>query len=286
MTMHIAPNSLIHATFAGLEPVDPSWQNDHAYWEEFNAAFFAANGMTYDPAKHSNVAQWVTATDRAPFAAMAEALIDQLQDRVDLTDVSTVFLAHWLPDVHLGTSVTNYVMHKLGLENAFGLALSDRGLSAPLYALDTIAKMLAKSGGKALLLVMDQRNFLYRTPALDALDVTNSASAMVLDTSDKGMGYCGYALRSLADGDDMAAHLTAMAADLGIDPQAATFVVSADDAEQVQGLRVVPSNPAHVCAAPFAVLQDMKAEGPVVLVSRDADKLCAVGLTKAGDHAD
>lgn len=286
MTMHITPNSLIHATFAGLEPVELSWQKDHAYWEEFNASFFAANGMPYDPAVNSNVANWVTAEDRAPFAAMADALIDQLQDRIDLTDVSTVFLAHWLPDVHLGTSVTNYVMHKLGLENAFGLAFSDRGLSAPLYALDTIAKMLEKNGGKALLLVMDQRNFLYRTAELDALDITNSASAMVLDTSPEGLCYQGYARRTYSEDDDLTAHLKAMAEDLGMDAQFATFVVSADDETQIKDLKTKPSNPAHVCAAPFAVLQGMRVEGPVILVSKDAGMLCAVGVHKAADHAD
>ena len=286
MTMHIAPNSLIHATFTGLEPVDPAWQNDHAYWEEFNASFFAANGMAYDAAINSNVATWVSAKDRAPFAAMAEALLVQLRTRVDLTDVSTVFLAHWLPDVHLGTSVTNYVMHALGLENAFGLAFSDRGVSAPLYALDTIAKVLDNKGGKALLLVMDQRNFLYRTPELDALELTNSASAMVLDMSPKGMGYQGYARRDVVPGCDLTPVLRDVAASLGIDAEAATFVVSSDHIARVQGLKISASNPAHVCAAPFAVLQDLDAAGPVVLVTCDDDMLCAVGFEKAQDDAD
>jgi hypothetical protein len=285
MTMHISPNSLIHATFNGLEAVDPAWQNDHAYWEEFNASFFAANGMAYDPAVNSNVANWVSATDRAPFAAMADALLAQLRDRVDLTDVSTVFLAHWLPDVHLGTSVTNYVMHALGLENAFGLAFSDRGLSAPLYAMDTIAKTLENKGGKALLLVMDQRNFLYRTPALDALDLTNSASAMVLDMSKVGLGYQGYTRRTASPSSDLTPYLKDMAAELGLDAKATTFVVSSDHIDKVNGLTTVPSNPAHACAAPFAVLQEMDGDAPVILVTCDDDMLCAVGFGKADDHA-
>lgn len=282
MTMHIAPNSLYHATFAGLETVDPAWQNDHAYWEEFNAAFFASNDMPYDPAINSNVANWVSATDRAPFSAMADALIAELKSRVDLTDISTIILAHWLPDVHLGTSVTNYVMHQLGLSNAFGLALSDRGTSAPLYALDTISKILANQGGRALLLVMDQRNFLYRTDALDALSPLNSASAMILDTASDGLVYRGYARR---DGNDITAMLRASALDLGMTPEAATFIVSADVIGQIQGLHCLPSDPAHVCAAPFAVLQHMQIDGPVVLVSYENNTLCAVGFEKVQLHA-
>src|SRR5260370_40721871 len=100
---------------------------------------------------------------------MAEALLTRLARNAVLTDVDFVLLAHWLPDLHLGSSVTNFAMHHLGLGKAFGFAISDRGLSAPFFALDCIDKYLRSGRNKARLLVMDQTHLLYKSGLTAAL---------------------------------------------------------------------------------------------------------------------
>src|SRR5436190_20125643 len=100
---------------------------------------------------------------------MAEALLNRLSQRAAISDVDFVLLAHWLPDLHLGTSVTNFAMHHLGLSGAFGFAISDRGLSAPLFAVECIDKYLRDGRGKAVLMIMDQKHLLYKSALIDSL---------------------------------------------------------------------------------------------------------------------
>lgn len=280
MTLHIPPNGLLHSTFGGLEPVDPGWMNDVDYWEGYNAAFFAANGAVYEPSRDSNVAQWVQAADRAPFADMAQALLAQVSEDIDLSDVRVVFLAHWLPDVHLGTSVTNCVMHVLGLNDAFGLAFSDRGLTAPFYALDAMAGVLAETGGKGLLLTMDQKNLLYRTPALDALPKSNSASLLVLDLTPAGRAYRGYRRHS----DKRPNVLHRLAVEFEMDPDTVTFVAPAALAEMARDVRV--TDPALLSAAPFAVLQGVPRDRAVICVAEDTQGYAAIafGMETSNAH--
>ncbi|ATG35440.1 MULTISPECIES: hypothetical protein [Phaeobacter] len=201
MSLRIVPDSLICREFGGLEPADPNWLRELDYWEDYNARFFRANGKTYQPGD-SNVETWLTADDRAPYAAMTRELLDELSGRMDLSDIDLVLLAHWLPDIHLGTSVTNFALHHLGVQGGFGFAISDRGLTAPLFAMHCAARYLSADRRKALVLTMDQKHLLYRSPVVEALDPVNSAAAMVLEhDASQGMSYTGYRRMALADQD-------------------------------------------------------------------------------------
>src|SRR5688572_4073956 len=132
---HLNLEQIVWDRFSCLDPFQEQWMDELPFWEEYTAAFFRSNGIEYR-SEHSNVRECLQAEDRAPFVNMVEALLPRLAEKTVLTDVDFVLLAHWMPDLHLGSSVTNFAMHQLGLTKAFGFAISDRGLSAPFFAMD------------------------------------------------------------------------------------------------------------------------------------------------------
>jgi len=280
MTLRLDPHKIVGASFDGLEaPVeDPADQR--AYWEDFNTRFFRSNGRDYDPAAESNVDNWLAAPDRASFAAMAGVLLEELKQRDGLADIDLVLLAHWLPDLHLGTSVTNYALHWMGHPEGFGFAISDRGLSAPLFALDCAARYLARQGRRALVMTMDQKHLLYRSDTVDRLQPENSASLMLLETGDgAGLRYCGYRRHIGVESGDLPAVLDQSCRDLGLTP--ATTLLIADDSlpglgEGFAGLRA--TRPSQMCAAPLRALMQSPEPGDCLLVTRQDGEICVVGL--------
>ncbi|MET2973478.1 hypothetical protein, partial [Vibrio harveyi] len=108
------------------------------------------------------------------FSSMIDTLLSRLTESADIQDVNTVLMAHWTPDLHLGTSVVNHAIHRLNLnEDCFGLAISDRGLSAPLFALACLERYLDQTDEEALLLIADQKNLLYKSPLMTRLSPCN-----------------------------------------------------------------------------------------------------------------
>nr|WP_316654791.1 hypothetical protein [uncultured Gellertiella sp.] len=290
MSMFLDPSTIVWNRFQGLEPREDKWIGDIDFWESFNTVFFASNGMEYVRARDSNVEAWVTAEDRAPFSNMVEALLPRLAENNDLARIDMVILAHWLPDLHLGSSVTNFAMHALGLDNARGFAISDRGLTAPFYALDLLSRCMNNSKvKKALLLVMDQKHLLYRSALVDQVKPENSGLAMVLSSETKGGHvFAGYARKTLSRNDNLAGHLSAMAHEMGIDLRRAR-VIAHDEvlAYLDDGISRTVIDPALMCAAPFCALQTAAGfGGPFVLACRQDDILTIVGFKPVGgDHA-
>lgn len=275
MTVQFDPGRLIWDCFGGLEVPEPAWEGDRDYWEGFNKAFFAANGMDYDPARDSNVAVWIRSEDRASFSDMVAALAPRL---AGAEDADLVLLAHWLPDLHMGTSVTNYAMHRLGLTEALGFAISDRGLSAPLFAFDYAARVLQQGRRrKVLLMVMDQRTMLYRDPAIEALAPANVAALMVLDgKAPDGMAYRGYARRVVAEKAGLAAALAEIRAELGL-PETTTVIGPNAVAPDVA------IDPSLVCAAPFIALARLETSPAAALLATwHQGSLCAIGFQREG----
>lgn len=283
--MRLDRDAIVFDRFGGLEPPEERWREDVPFWEEFTESLFRSNGLAYDAQRDGNIATFLTATDRAPFAAMVETLLPRLAARAPLADIDLVVLAHWLPDLHLGTSVTNFAMHALGLQDATGFAVSDRGLAAPLVALDMAARW-AKPRGRALVMVMDQKHLLHRCPEVDALSPENAACLMLFDDFGTGdLGYAGYRRVPLAPGDDPREATLGLAHALALEP-ARTMLIAAPDlcVASERDFFVAPTDARHVCAAPFAVLAGLP-PGDALIVVREADALCAVGFFDEGRRA-
>lgn len=283
MTLQFDPRTLIWDRFGGLEKPDPNWSGDLEYWEGFNAAFFTANGKSYNPERDSNVKHWLGAHDRASFSDMVAALSPQIS-RQDLSEVDMVILAHWLPDLHLGSSVTNFAMHHLGIQNSLGFAISDRGLSAPLFAFDFAAKAI-KTGRsrKILLLIMDQKNLLYRDPLITDLQPENVAAAMVLGGNTPGLAYRGYAHRTDLAPEDLPSAVAELRADWGLS-RTAVLVGSPGLEALIPG--TIEARPNLVCAAPFVALAEHTDGRDAMLLTWQFDTLTALGFAgKEISHA-
>jgi hypothetical protein len=262
MTISIDPKSIVWGTFAGLEPPVTDWSGQIDYWEDYTRRFFRSNGKDYAPGD-SNVVRWLTATDRAPFANMLQALLPALSERADLADVDLVIFAHWLPDIHLGTSVTNLALHSLGLEKGLGFAISDRGRSAPLFAMHCIDRYLSRDRMKALLIVMDQKHLLYKSPVVADIEPFNSASIMVLSRDENGpLHYRGYYRRPGLTSERLAAETMGFAEHFGLDP--AFCVLVADGgliAETGWPGPVLAQEPRLLCSAPLVALANHAQDG-------------------------
>lgn len=279
--MYIDPSHIVSSTFDGLEEPAPAWADQVDYWEDFTRRFFASNGRVYTESD-SNVVRWLSADDRAPFAEMVRALLPSLSGRADLSDVDLIILAHWLPDIHLGTSVTNFALHALDLPNGLGFAISDCGPSAPLFALHCIERHLKGSKKKALLMVMDQKHLLYHSEVVQAIDPLNSASLVLIEQDARGgLRYCGYRRHHNVNPVDLSDLVHGMAADFGLAPQTCTLVAPPEIAEDLDWRgSLLLQDRRLLCSAPFAVLAEQgEHDADYLVVVPDQSSLTGVGFS-------
>jgi hypothetical protein len=280
MAPYLNLEHIVWDRFGCLEPCEPRWLEDLTYWEGYTAAFFQSNGLTYRP-EDSNVRGWLQAEDRAPFVQMAEILLSRLTAQIALDDVEFVLLAHWLPDLHLGTSVTNFAMHRLGLQNAFGFAISDRGTAAPFVAFDCIDKYLGQGRSKALLLVMDQKHLLYQSPLQSSLRPDNNACIMLLAREPTpGLMFLGYRRQVLASESAVAEACLAIMDSLHLRSRRLTIITSDPlIAELGLAAQMVTADRHLICAAPFAALSENLAPNrEYLLLSRVSQAIYGVAF--------
>ncbi|MEX5592630.1 hypothetical protein [Pseudomonas orientalis] len=150
---------------------------------DFVNGFFRSHGRE-EQAQECHVQRWYASQNQA-FRVMLEPLVAELQQQVRLDDLDLLVLSHWTPDVEVGCSVTNAIIHQTGCHDAFGIAISDHGLSAAFLALQVIEdyfddKDLGGQGKKALLLIADQDAILYDSPTLARLNPEPSACVVLL----------------------------------------------------------------------------------------------------------
>jgi hypothetical protein len=258
MTMYVDPAQIVFGAFDALEPSRAEWAEQFDYWRDYVEKFFRSNGLPFTPAD-SNVEQWLMAPDRAPFSEMVRQLLPRLAAQADLSGTEAILFAHWLPDLHMGTSVTNFAMHELGLKNCFGFAISDRGLSAPFFAFDTLHKYLAAKGCSGLLLVADQKHLLYKSKLVDDLAPRNAATAIRLDPANReGFSYRGYRRAPFVAGASVDGLLDQFIDDLDLDRGAVTVIGPASlvQGHATDGIQLVFTDERLVCSAPFAALAD------------------------------
>lgn len=275
MTFFFDTSKIVWDEFGGLEPPQEEWRAQFAYWEDYVRKFFGSNGMAFD-AGDSNVETWLMAQDRAPFAAMVAELVPRLGN---VAGTEAILFAHWLPDLHLGTSVTNFAMHQLGLRDCFGFAISDRGLSAPFFAFDSLHKYLGDTGKRGLLIVADQKHVMYKSDLVARLNPKNAACILVLDTANThGMRYAGYRRATVAG--DAGVAIAGILETLGFDPAQTRLVGPKTLLAQEKGYAgTIETDERLVCTAPFAALSATdRPDLNHVLLCRDGDRITALGF--------
>lgn len=258
MTLYVDPAQIVWDEFGELEPAQSEWEEQFDYWHDYVEKFFHSNGMKFDP-KDSNVEQWLMAPDRAPFSEMIKALLPRLSEKTDLSGTEAILFSHWLPDLHMGTSVTNFTMHELGLKNCFGFAISDRGLSAPFFAFDTLYKYLSAKDCAGLLLIADQKHLLYKSKLVEDLKPSNSAAVLRLDPSNKeGLEYRGYKRAVRVDAAHDTELLTGLLDHFDLENDKTTIIGPASLLAQsnLATAQLKYTRDSLLCAAPFAAFCD------------------------------
>lgn len=156
---------------------------------DFVNGFFDSHGRK-ERAQEQHARRWYASQNQA-FRVMLKQVVAALQNQVRLDDLDLLVLTHWTPDVEVGCSVTNAIIHETGCHDAFGIAISDHGLSSPFLALQVIEDYLDDGNHsdrekKALLLIADQDAILYDSPALARLNPEPSACVVMLRSLPSG----------------------------------------------------------------------------------------------------
>ncbi len=151
--------------------------------KDFVNGFFHSHGHT-GQAQDLHAYRWYAAQNQA-FRTMLKQLVGELANQASLKDLDLLVLAHWTPDVEVGCSVTNAIIHETGCHDAFGIAISDHGLSSAFLALQIIEDYLddRDCGGRertALLLIADQDAIMYDSPTLARFNPAASACVVML----------------------------------------------------------------------------------------------------------
>lgn len=280
MSVSLHPEHIIWNTFGNLEPFDPAWLDEIDHWEGYVSAFFQANGLAWDPAQ-SNVEACISAADKAPFVSMMDRLLPLLQEKIDCRDIDVVLLAHWTPDLHLGTSVVNHVIYQLNLsEQSFGLAIGDRGLSAPLFAFDALYRYVRDSNRRALLLLADQKHLLYCSPLMRSLAPQNSACIVAINRDSAGWRYQGYQ-RGELNGMPLESHCTALRAHFGLAADCCIIASPALLAELPAETNHLAVDDSLLCTSLFATLQRGDIGRDHLLLQRDEQTLTALAFRGA-----
>lgn len=284
MSVSLHPQHIVWDTFGNLEPFDPVWLEELDHWESYVSSFFQANGLAWDSAQ-SNVEACIRAPDKAPFVRMMDQLLPQLQARVDCQDIDVVLLAHWTPDLHLGTSVVNHVIYQLNLsEQSFGLAISDRGLSAPLFAFDALYRYIRSSARRALLLIADQKHLLYRSPLMAALAPQNSACILAVNRQNIGWHYQGYQ-RSALHAAGLESHCAALREHFGLAANCGIIASPTRLAELSTKTPALPADESLLCSALFAALQRGDIYQDYLLLQQDQQIVTALAFRGAERQA-
>ncbi|MEZ8273200.1 hypothetical protein AB6C54_18450 [Vibrio splendidus] len=256
MSITIHPSNITWDTFGNLETFEPKWLEERDHWENFIEALFHSNGLSYTPSTDSNVEACILSEEKAAFSSMISHLLPRLEECTDLAEINTVLMAHWTPDLHLGTSVVNHVIHTLGLApDSFGLAISDRGLSAPLFALDCLANYLNTAANPGLLLISDQKNLLYKSDLITSKKPENSACILKVESGGEGWQYQGYRRVDDVTPQELGATIRCIQTELELSPSAC--IIASDPC-----LTLLPcfseriATDEHLlCSAPFVALQ-------------------------------
>nr|WP_283099554.1 hypothetical protein [Pseudomonas sp. MWU15-20650] len=275
--MCLDPADIVFQSFHQTEAPMPEWDADIPHWRSYVQHFFQANGETLSP-QDDQVQAWVTSQERASFSDMIAALLPRLAAVIDTARVKTVLMAHWTPDLHMGSSVVNAAIHQLGLRACLALAISDRGPDAALFALDGLNDCLAGKDEDGLLLIAEQKSLMYASKLMAGLQPQNNACVCLLNKQQRGLRYRGLRRVPLAQWSNET--LMHAVGQLGLAKERLTLIGPAGRLEAAHaGVRSYASDPHLLCAAPFVALRTLwEPQRDYLLISENDNGISLCGL--------
>ncbi|MCU1748581.1 hypothetical protein [Pseudomonas sp. 6D_7.1_Bac1] len=280
MTLCLDPADIVFQSFHHTEAPLPEWEADIPHWRSYVQHFFLANGETLNP-QDEQVQAWITSQERAAFSDMVGLLLPQLAAVIEPQRVKTVLMAHWTPDLHMGSSVVNAAIHQMGLSACLALAISDRGPDAGLFALDGLNDCLAGKDEDGLLLIAEQKNLMYFSPLMAGLQPENNACVCLVNKQQRGLRYRGFRRAPLAQWSNE--WLSHAVEHLGLAKERLTLIGPARLLEKAHvGAHSFAVNPHLLCAAPFVALRTLwKPERDYLLISENDNGISLCGLAAA-----
>ncbi|QDX31497.1 hypothetical protein [Dickeya poaceiphila] len=189
MSLAFSTSQLIWQTYAHSVDKLASDEKQNEALRSFVNALYCSHGRE-ETASGEHVDRWFT-SGAHPFFTMLKPLLMTLNAQAPLASLDLVVLAHWTHDTIIGHSVTNAVMHEVQANAAFGIAVSDHGISSSWLALSLIEDYLAEDDeeearSSALLLIADQNTSLHESRYLDTISAQPCAGAVLLKKAPRG----------------------------------------------------------------------------------------------------
>ncbi|AJC64656.1 MULTISPECIES: hypothetical protein [Dickeya] len=281
MPTYLDPRSILHRSFTApismpRQAISPAQEY---YWHSYASRFFASNGLDWHE-RLVNVQHRSQTSDMTAFISMINQLLPVYRARNDLSHIDSVLMAHWTPDLHLGSSVINYVIESLGLPACLALTISDRGPDAALFALSSIANCQREDNHDSLLLVADQSSLPYHSDLLDSIAPENNACLFSVCCHERALHYRGFCRHPQPTAQTLPQTVTALCQ--RFDLQRNRLCVVAEPlllATLPPSMNGIATNPHLVCAAPFVALAENYQPGcDYLLLVHYQDMLSAVAL--------
>ncbi|MCI4002640.1 hypothetical protein [Dickeya dianthicola] len=281
MPTYLDPRSILHRRFASpasmpRQAISPAQEY---YWHSYATRFFASNGLDWHE-RMANLQCSSRTSDLTSFINMIGQLLPVYRARNDLSHIDSVLMAHWTPDLHLGSSVINYVIESLRLPACLALTISDRGPDAALFALSSIANCQQEDNHDSLLLIADQSNLPYHSTLLESLAPENNACLFSVSCHEQPLRYRGFCRRPQPTADTLAPTVAQLCQHFALRQD--RLCVVAEPlllAALPPTLTGIVANPHLVCAAPFVALAEHYQPGrDYLLLVHYQDTLSAVAL--------
>ncbi|SLM65076.1 MULTISPECIES: hypothetical protein [Dickeya] len=259
MPTYLDPRLILHRHFP-LPDVLPHHEVTPAqeyYWHDYTTRLFASNGLRWqeqlvNPQQYAKVVSNLTS-----FINMIGNLLPEYQAGNDTAHIDSVLMAHWTPDVHLGSSVVNYVIESLKLPACLALTISDRGPDAALFAFSSIANCQQDDDHDALLLIADQRHLLYRSALMTSLDPQSNACLFSVSGHEQPLRYQGFCRQAQPDTASLTPAVQRLSHHFSL--RTHRLCVIAEPlllAGLPASITPIATNPRLVCAAPFVALAE------------------------------
>ncbi|WP_042873524.1 hypothetical protein [Dickeya poaceiphila] len=281
MPTYLDPRSILHRSFTSSasmprQAISPAQEY---YWHSYASRFFARNGLDWHE-RLVNLQCSSQTSDLTSFINMIGQLLPVYQAGNDLSHIDSVLMAHWTPDLHLGSSVINYVIETLRLPACLALTIRDRGPDAALFALSSIANCQQEDNHDSLLLIADQSSLPYQSSLLESIAPENNACLFSVCCHERSLRYQGFCRRPHTAANMLMQSVTELCQRFALRQDRLHIVAEPLLLTSLpSSIAGITTNPHLVCAAPFVALAENYQSGcDYLLLVHYQDMLSAVAL--------